>query len=190
MRNPAHEIDFACRDAGCAWEVTGDSICYMEAQIRLTDEMSREAARADALQREARDVLLNAVHRAASAGMSQREIAQIVRRSQPEVSRLLRQKPPGSLALRVSQRRQRMTDVLTRYGVTDARIFGSVAKRTETPESDIDVLVETPRALGLGTLSRLERELSAVLEAQVDVVPLRGLPEHIRQRALAEAVPL
>lgn len=162
----------------------------MEARTRLADEMSREAARADALQREARNVLLNAVHRAASAGLSQREIAQIVRRSQPEVSRLLRQKPPGPLALRVSQQRQSLMDVLTKYGVTDARIFGSVAKRTETPESDVDMLVETPRAVGLGTLSKLERELSAVLDAHVDVVPLRGLPEHMRQRALAEAVPL
>ncbi|KDA06833.1 toxin-antitoxin system toxin subunit [Microbacterium sp. CH12i] len=156
----------------------------------MADEVSREAARADALQRDSRDVLLSAVHRASSAGLSQREIARIVRRSQPEVSRLLRQKPPGPLALRVSHRRPEVADVLTKYGVTDARIFGSVAKRTETSESDIDMLVETPGVLSLGTLARLERELSAVLDTHVDVVPVRDLPEYMRQRALAEAVPL
>lgn len=80
--------------------------------------------------------------------------------------------------------------MLTKYGVTDARIFGSVAKRTETSESDIDMLVETPGVLSLGTLARLERELSAVLDTHVDVVPVRDLPEYMRQRALAEAVPL
>jgi len=81
-------------------------------------------------------------------------------------------------------------DVLTKYGVTDARIFGSVAKRMETPESDIDMLIETPRVLGLGKLSRLEQELAAVLDSHVDVVPLRDLPEWMRPRVLAEAVPL
>ncbi|MGO2519360.1 MAG: nucleotidyltransferase family protein [Microbacterium sp.] len=162
----------------------------MDTRTRLADEISREAARADALQRQARDLLLTAAHRGASEGLSQREIATIVRRSQPEVSRLLRQKPPGPLALRVSQQRPRVMDILTKYGVTDARIFGSVATRMETSESDIDILIETPRALGLGKLSRLERELSAVLDSHVDVVPVRGLPEWMRQRALAEAVPL
>lgn len=80
--------------------------------------------------------------------------------------------------------------MLNKYGVTDARIFGSVATRKERQGSDVDVLIDTPRVLGLGTLSRLERELSAVLDADVDIVPTRSLPEYARQRAIAEAVPL
>lgn len=162
----------------------------MSEKVELVEEIGREAARADALQRQARDLLLDATHRAAAAGMSQREIAQLVHRSQPEVSRLLRQAPPGPLALRVSQRREELSDVLSKYGVTDARIFGSVATRKERPESDVDLLIDTPRVLGLGALSRLERELAAILSAEVDVVPARSLPEYARQRALVEAVPL
>lgn len=162
----------------------------MNARTRLTDEIGRQAARADELQRQSRELLLDATHRAMSAGLTQREIARIVHRSQPEVSRLLRQKPPGPLSLRLAQHRERVAEVLATYGVTDVRIFGSVARRAETPESDLDMLVDSPRVLGLGTLSRLERELSAVLDARVDVVPLRGLPDHVRQRALADAVPL
>lgn len=83
-----------------------------------------------------------------------------------------------------------MADVLRKYGVTDARIFGSVATRKERQGSDVDVLIETPRVLGLGTLSRLERELTAILDAEVDVVPARSLPEYARGRARSEAVPL
>ncbi len=162
----------------------------MNAREARIEEIRREASDADALQRQARELLLHAVHRAAAEGFSQREVAQIVRRSQPEVSRLLHQKPPGPLALRVSRQRQSMTDALARYGVTDARIFGSVARRTETPGSDVDVLIDPPRVLGLGTLSRLERELSSILDTEVDVVPLQGLPLYMRERALAEAVPL
>ncbi|WP_207484810.1 nucleotidyltransferase domain-containing protein [Microbacterium sp. SD291] len=156
----------------------------------VLDEIRDEARRADALQRESRDLLLDATHRAAAAGLSQREIARIVGRSQPEVSRLLKQAPPGPLALRVSSERPRLLDILAKYGVTDARIFGSVATRAETARSDIDLLIDAPGAFGLATLSRLERELSSVLDASVDVVPLRGLPPHIRTRALDEAVPL
>jgi predicted nucleotidyltransferase len=145
---------------------------------------------ADALQRRARDLLLDAVHRAAAEGLSQREIAQAVRRSQPEVSRLLRKKPPGPVALRVWDERQRISAALTRYGITDAKIFGSVATRSEREDSDLDVLVDAPRALSLGTLSRLEQELSAMVQASVDVVPVKSLPEHMRESVLAEAVPL
>jgi len=157
---------------------------------KVVEEIREEAADADALQRSGRDLLLDAVHRAAAAGFSQREIAQAVRRSQPEVSRLLRLKPPGPLALRVLRSRQQIMEILTRYGVTDARIFGSVATRNETPDSDIDLLVETRRTLGLGALSRLEHELSAILDAEIDVVPVRGLAPYLRERAFAEAVPL
>lgn len=98
--------------------------------------------------------------------------------------------PPGPLALKVSRQRQGLVDVLSRYGVTDARLFGSVASRAETADSDVDLLVDSARVLGLGTLSRLERELSEVLDADVDVVPIRSLPPYARDRALAEAVPL
>ncbi|MEJ1088005.1 nucleotidyltransferase domain-containing protein [Microbacterium sp. Mu-80] len=153
-------------------------------------EIRREAARADALQRQARELLIDTVHRAAAEGLSQRDIAQTVRRSQPEVSRLLRQKRPGPLAFKVSQNRQQLLDVLTKFGVADARIFGSVATRAETSDSDVDLLIDTTRVLGLGALSRLERELSAVIDAQVDVVPLRALPGYARDRVLAESVPL
>lgn len=154
------------------------------------EEIRLEARRADALQREARDLLVDATHRAAAAGLTQREIAEVVGRSQPEVSRLLKQAQPGPLALKVSRERERLLAVLSRYGVTEVHLFGSVATRTEGPQSDVDLLVETPEALGLGTLSRLESELAAILEVPVDAVPLRGLPPHVKERALAEAVPL
>lgn len=162
----------------------------MHVTAELTEQIAREAARAGALHRYARDLLVDVTHRAAAAGMSQREIARVVRRSQPEVSRLLRQRAPGPLALRISQQRQGVLEVMEKYGVTDARVFGSVATRLERPGSDIDLLIETREVLSLGALSRLERELSAVLDAKVDVVPSQHLPGFARERVLAESVPL
>lgn len=142
------------------------------------------------MQRDARELLLDATHRAAAEGLSQREIAGVIQRSQPEVSRLLKRKPPGPLALKLVRERRPVMEVMSRYGVTDSRVFGSVATRTEGPLSDIDLLIATPQVLSLGTLSRMEREISAVLDAKVDIVPLYSLPEHIRARALAEALML
>lgn len=156
----------------------------------MIDAIRRDSERGDALQRQGRDLLVDAVHRAADQGLSQREIAQAVGRSQPEVSRLLRQARPGPLSLRIAQSRQKVLDVLAEYGVTDARVFGSVATRKETPESDVDILIDSSKTLGLGTLARLERELTEIIGADVDVVPTRGLPERVRERALAESVRL
>lgn len=83
-----------------------------------------------------------------------------------------------------------MAEVLSAYDVTDARIFGSVATRRENPDSDVDLLIETSRVLGLGELSRLERDLAAIIDAHVDVVSTRSLPDYLRERALSESVPL
>jgi len=154
------------------------------------EEIRQEARRADALHRHARGLLVDAVHRAAAEGANQREIAALVGRSQPEVSRLLKQSRPGPLALRIATKRESLLEILAKHGVEEALVFGSVATRDEGPHSDIDLLIDVPNVMGLGAIARLEQELRVALEAQVDVVPLRSLPTYVKERVLAEAVPL
>lgn len=162
----------------------------MSTSAQLIHDVQRDADRADELQRESRDLLLDAVHRAAEAGLTQREIAAAVRRSQPEVSRLLRVKRPGRLGQRVRSQRQRVLDIAREFGADDVRLFGSVADGSETAGSDIDLLVSSTDVLSLGTLSRMERALSDLLDAEVDVVPVRSLPPHAKSKVLAQAVRL
>ena len=69
-------------------------------------------------------------------------------------------------------------------------MFGSVALGTDTAESDIDLIADIAPGTGLFTLVRLEHELSELLGAEVDVVPAKGLREHLAERVLREAVPL
>lgn len=154
------------------------------------EEIRQEARRADALQRQARGLLVDAVHRAAGEGANQREIAALVGRSQPEVSRLLKQNRPGPLALRIAKKRESLLEILEKHGVVETLVFGSVATRNEGPHSDVHLLIDVPNVMGLGAISRLEQELRVALEAEVDVVPLRSLPSHVKDRVLAEAVPL
>ena len=62
-------------------------------------------------------------------------------------------------------------------------VFGSALRSDFNSRSDIDLLVEfKPRAqVGFLTLSRMERELSRILERPVDLVPKRGLNSKIRK---------
>ena len=49
-------------------------------------------------------------------------------------------------------------------------IFGSFARKEETPESDIDILVKFKETLSLLDLAKIHRELSLILGKDVDLV--------------------
>lgn len=48
-------------------------------------------------------------------------------------------------------------------------LFGSFARKEETPESDIDILVKFRETISLLDLVRIHRELSHILGKKVDV---------------------
>lgn len=96
----------------------------------------------------------------------------------------------GALGQRVEARRVEMQAVLSRYGLSGARVFGSVARGDEGPGSDVDLLVDVPEGVGLVTLGRCEAELERLLGARVDLVPASGLKAHVAAEVLAEAVAL
>ena len=77
-----------------------------------------------------------------------------------------------------------------RYGITNIRIFGSVARRDAREDSDLDLLVTFGPTATLFDLIRFERDLSTLLGLRVEVASDHGLKERIRETVLAEAVPL
>jgi len=80
--------------------------------------------------------------------------------------------------------------VARRHGVTRMRVFGSWARGDAGPESDLDLLVGLEPDRTLWDLSRLKDDLDALVGVPVDVVTEGGLSRHIRDRVLAESVPL
>lgn len=98
--------------------------------------------------------------------------------------------PDTALGRRLREHRERVLEVAARYGVTNVRVFGSVARGQDDERSDVDLLVDVPPATSLFTLVALERELSELLGAPVDVVPSEGLKDRVRVAAEREAVPL
>lgn len=67
------------------------------------------------------------------------------------------------------------------------RVFGSFARGEETPESDIDLLVEFEHTPGLFEFARLRRELSETLGRRVDLVTPDALHPLLRDAILREA---
>jgi predicted nucleotidyltransferase len=80
-------------------------------------------------------------------------------------------------------------DLCQRYRVRELSIFGSAHREDFRTDSDIDLLVEfEPEAqIGFVTLSRMQRELSAILNRPVDLVPEGGLKAKIRESVISSA---
>lgn len=83
-----------------------------------------------------------------------------------------------------------IVDVAARRGATNVRVFGSVARGDTTSASDVDFLIELELGRSLVDLGGLLMDLRELLGVDVDVVTEAGLAPRVRERVLAEAVPL
>jgi predicted nucleotidyltransferase len=88
----------------------------------------------------------------------------------------------------LSTMRQAILQTANEVGARDVRVFGSVARGEERPDSDIDFLVTLDPGRTLMDLARLESRLEALLGRPVDVSTVAGLREPVRSSALREAV--
>lgn len=107
--------------------------------------------------------------------------------AEPHLRRGLPDTPMGR---RLRRHRRAINEAAANRGMTNVRIFGSVARGDDTETSDVDLLVDTTDAVSLLDLIGLEREISEILRRSVDVVPARSLKASVASEALIEAVPL
>ena len=77
---------------------------------------------------------------------------------------------------------------LTELGVQSLYVFGSTARGEAGPESDVDLLVELSRPMGLFQFLAIRYRLEELLGGSVDLVVADGLKPSIRQRVTEEAV--
>jgi predicted nucleotidyltransferase len=94
--------------------------------------------------------------------------------------------------LRDELHRQRgaITAIAARHGVSNLRLFGSVARGEERADSDIDLLVDLAENVGFGEYLALVEELEVRFGRRVDLVIERSLSRHFRAFIEAEATPL
>jgi predicted nucleotidyltransferase len=73
-----------------------------------------------------------------------------------------------------------------KYGLITIGLFGSYVRGDQDSKSDLDVLVEVRRPMGLVKFIRLENHLSQLLGVKVDLVTKKALKPHIGKRILQE----
>lgn len=83
-----------------------------------------------------------------------------------------------------------MREILRRHGVSNVRIFGSVARGDDQRGSDLDLLVDFAPGTGLFTIAGIQAELERILGVEVDLVPAEGLKRRIRPDVERDLVPL
>lgn len=74
------------------------------------------------------------------------------------------------------------------YGVKSLALFGSVARSEARPESDVDLLVEFDRPVGLFGLIALQKRLEELLGCPVDIGTPDSLKSSIRSRVMEECI--
>jgi uncharacterized protein len=180
--------------------------------IRYTEAVVPEAVTAGALLRQARkEAGMSQQDLAARAGVTQSVISAYESgRRQPAVPTLaalvdatggeliigLRRQPrrmgrlSGPVGRRVRRRRNDMVAAAAAHGVRNLRVFGSVARGQDRPDSDVDLLVDLPPGLSLFGLGRVQGELEAILGTRVDLVPVQDLKPGVRERVEHELVAL
>jgi len=156
----------------------------------MTSSLAETAARCDTTIAQARADLIRAVRQAAASGMPQSRIASEIGRSQPEVHRLLHFNGTSPRGRALRRQASAVRRLVADRGGRDVRVFGSVAAGKDGPESDIDLLFTMKKSLSLMQLAELEIEVSRIIGVDVDMIPESAIRPDLRDRILAESVPL
>jgi uncharacterized protein len=89
--------------------------------------------------------------------------------------------------------KEKKADILRiaeKHGAHNVRVFGSVVRGEDGPESDIDFLVDVGERRSSFFPGGLVMDLEEFLGRKVDIVEPEGLHWYIKDRVLKEAVPL
>lgn len=79
-------------------------------------------------------------------------------------------------------------EIVENYGVKEMGVFGSYLREEQKETSDIDILVEFKRPVGMLTFINLKNYLSDLFGINVDLVTKKALKTRIGQRILSEVV--
>ena len=78
---------------------------------------------------------------------------------------------------------------LQKLGVVSLAVFGSVAREESTQQSDIDLLVDFDRDVGLFHLFELQHRLEEIIGVpKIDLIQKGAIHPALRQKILSEAV--
>jgi predicted nucleotidyltransferase len=88
--------------------------------------------------------------------------------------------------LRILQEERK--ELVDRYNISTLAVFGSVARDDARQDSDVDILVEFNRPVGLFQFIELQQRLESLLGSKVDLGTPRSLKPRIKEQVLQEAI--
>jgi predicted nucleotidyltransferase len=148
----------------------------------------RDARREEDVARLRRVLALRAM---VANGMSQRQIADALGVSQPAVSQQLKFAPELSTVhpqVLVHAAGPILKALATDLGYRRLAVFGSVARGTASPDSDIDLIAESPPGTSSFEFLRFKQLIEQVLGREVDLIDYGGLKPRIDEDIRREAV--
>ncbi len=77
--------------------------------------------------------------------------------------------------------------ILKKNGIVKAGIFGSYAKGEEKEPSDVDIIIQPPKGMGLGFVG-VKLELEKRLGKKVDLLTYKSIIPYLKKRILADEV--
>ena len=84
--------------------------------------------------------------------------------------------------------RDALPELQQRWPIRSLAVFGSMARGEAGAASDLDILVEFDRPIGLSSFLALEQEFSAVTGRRVDLVSRLALKPYVARHVLGEAL--
>jgi predicted nucleotidyltransferase len=90
----------------------------------------------------------------------------------------------------VKDKRAEIVRIAKVNGATRVRIFGSFARRTASPDSDLDLLIDLEPGRHLLDLVAIKQDLEDLLNRPVHVVTEAAISPDIRATVLRDATPL
>ena len=88
---------------------------------------------------------------------------------------------------KIKELKSKIIKILKQKGIKKAGIFGSYARGEQKKGSDIDILIEPPKGMGMEFIG-LNLELEKELGLKVDLISYNGLNRHIKGYILADEV--
>jgi predicted nucleotidyltransferase len=101
--------------------------------------------------------------------------------------------PAGRRRVTVAELRTRSAELQRigeRYGISNIRVFGSVARGEAGGDSDLDLLVDVASGRGYFDMAGFALDVEQLLGVYTEVATVAGLKARIRDRVTAEAIPL
>jgi predicted nucleotidyltransferase len=87
----------------------------------------------------------------------------------------------------VQSKRDEILRIASTHGARNLRVFGSVARGEDRPDSDLDLLVDMGPGRSLLDLVALGQDLEDLLHRKVDVLTAVSVHPALRDRILSEA---